>query len=465
MERRTKIISTVGPKTNTESFISKLCVAGTNVIRINMSHASHAELEKIITIVKKINKSKICSVGIMIDTQGPEIRTAPVTKSIQLIKGEVVHLTPKALKGAKYIIVDNLKQVKGLKKGGKVSFDNGAIDLKIRNIDKDKNVKCEVLDSGEIGSRKHVNFPGAKVTLPSLTDKDKKDIKYAISKGVDFIALSFCRSKKDLNELKKFLGKKVSDVEIFVKIEDQEGLSNLEEVIENSDGVMVARGDLGIETDITNLPYIQRNIIKIASSKGKKSIVATQLLESMIDSPHPSRAEVSDVANAVYEGTDALMLSGETSIGKYPVECVKYIDQVARNAERSETLHFENNFKQQTDWHKLAATSVKLASKIDADAIVVLTRSGFTANLISRAKPTVPVFAFSNRLETQSKLSISSSTQNLFLKFTKDHEKTINLAFEVLKKHYKMKGRKKFVVISGLFSDIYADAIQIRSFG
>ena len=326
-------------------------------------------------------------------------------------------------------------------------------------------MKCEVLDSGEIGSRKHVNFPGAKVTLPSLTDKDKKDIKYAISKGVDFIALSFCRSKKDLNELKKFLGKKVSDVEIFVKIEDQEGLSNLEEVIENSDGVMVARGDLGIETDITNLPYIQRNIIKIASSKGKKSIVATQLLESMIDSPHPSRAEVSDVANAVYEGTDALMLSGETSIGKYPVECVKYIDQVARNAERSETLHFENNFKQKTDWHKLAATSVKLASKIDADAIVVLTRSGFTANLISRAKPTVPVFAFSNRLETQSKLSISSSTQNLFLKFTKNHEKTINSAFEVLKKHYKMKGRKKFVVISGLFSDIYADAIQIRSFG
>ena len=203
-------------------------------------------------------------------------------------------MTPKALKGAKYIIVDNLKQVKGLKKGGKVSFDNGSIDLKIKNIDKDKNVKCEVLDSGEIGSRKHVNFPGAKVTLPSLTDKDKKDIKYAISKGVDFIALSFCRSKKDLNELKKFLGKKVSDVEIFVKIEDQEGLSNLEEVIENSDGVMVARGDLGIETDITNLPYIQRNIIKIASSKGKKSIVATQLLESMIDSPHPSRAEVSD---------------------------------------------------------------------------------------------------------------------------------------------------------------------------
>ena len=292
MERRTKIISTVGPKTNTESFISKLCVAGTNVIRINMSHASHAELEKIITIVKKINKSKICSVGIMIDTQGPEIRTAPITNNIELIKGEVVHLTPKALKGTKYIIVDNLKQVKGLKKGGKVSFDNGAIDLKIRNIDKDKNVKCEVLDSGEIGSRKHVNFPGAKVTLPSLTDKDKKDIKYAISKGVDFIALSFCRSKKDLNELKKFLGKKVSDVEIFVKIEDQEGLSNLEEVIENSDGVMVARGDLGIETDITNLPYIQRNIIKIASSKGKKSIVATQLLESMIDSPHPSRAEV-----------------------------------------------------------------------------------------------------------------------------------------------------------------------------
>ena len=182
----------------------------------------------------------------------------------------------------------------------------------------------------------------------------------------------------------------------------------------------------------------------------------------MIQNPHPTRAEVSDVANAVYEGADALMLSGETSVGKYPFKCVEYMRDIALNAERSETLKFQDGFKQETDWHTLAATSVELVEKIDADAIVVLTRSGFTANLISRARPKVPVYAFTNNKETQGKLSLASSVENLFMKFGANHEKTINSAFNVLKDKLKLRGRKKFVVISGIFSDIYADAIQIR---
>ena len=462
MHKRTKIITTVGPSTKSKTSILNLYKKGMNVVRINMSHASHEDLKEIIGYVKSLNRSLNQSIGSMVDTQGPEIRTAKTSDSLELKKGQELILTQKRLKKDKTLPVDNLKYVKGIKKGGKISLDNGAIELKIKKIDLSNNITCEVLDSGVIAGKKHVNFPGAKIKLPTLTDKDKKDLDFALEMGVDFIALSFCRSKQDLLTLKKFLKDRAENVETFVKVEDQEGLSNLDEIVKNSDGVMVARGDLGIETDITNLPYIQRKMIRVAAKHGKKSIVATQLLESMIKNPHPTRAEVSDVANAVYEGTDALMLSGETSVGKYPFKCVEYMRDIALNAERSETLQFQNGFKQETDWHTLAATTVKLSEKINADAIVVLTRSGFTANLISRARPKVPVYAFTNNPSTQSKLSLSSSVENLSLKFTKNHEKTILAAFDVLKSKMKLKGKKKFVVISGIFSEIYADAIQVR---
>lgn len=462
MHKRTKIITTVGPSTKSKTSILNLYKKGMNVVRINMSHASHEDLKEIIGYVKSLNRSLNQSIGIMVDTQGPEIRTAKTSDSLELKKGQELILTQKKIKKDKTLPVDNLKYVKGIKKGGKISLDNGAIELKIKKIDLSNNITCEVLDSGVIAGKKHVNFPGAKIKLPTLTDKDKKDLDYALEMGVDFIALSFCRSKQDLLTLKKFLKDRAENVETFVKVEDQEGLSNLDEIVKNSDGVMVARGDLGIETDITNLPYIQRKMIRVAAKHGKKSIVATQLLESMIKNPHPTRAEVSDVANAVYEGTDALMLSGETSVGKYPYKCVEYMRDIALNAERSETLQFQNGFKQETDWHTLAATTVKLSEKINADAIVVLTRSGFTANLISRARPKVPVYAFTNNPSTQSKLSLSSSVENLSLKFTKNHEKTISAAFDALKSKMKLKGKKKFVVISGIFSEIYADAIQVR---
>ena len=239
-------------------------------------------------------------------------------------------------------------------------------------------------------------------------------------------------------------------------------MDNIVAITKHSDGLLVARGDLGIETDITNLPYVQRKMVRVALQSGKKCIVATQLLESMISNPHPTRAEVSDVANAVYEGADALMLSAETTVGDFPLRCVKYLSDIAKNAERSETLHFENNMKYVSDWHTLASTSVKLSKRINADAIVVLTRSGFTANLISSARPRVPVYAFTNDRSTQNKLSMASSLENIFLGFKKDHEKTISAAFDILKNDFRLRGKKKFIVISGIFSDEYADALQIR---
>ena len=461
MHKRTKIISTIGPASRSPILIKKLYDKGMNVVRINMSHTSVADMKKIVSDIKAINKRVTSSIGVMIDTQGPEIRTANFGKDIELVKGDEIFLVSKSQRKKKEILIDNLSHVKGLKPGGKISLDNGQIDLKILSLSK-QHIKCLVLDSGKISEKKHVNFPGAKIKLPTLTDKDKLDLSEALKTGVDFIALSFCRSVKDLKQLKEFIRKSRSTPEIFAKVEDQEGVKNIREITKNSDGLMIARGDLGIETDMTNLPYVQRNMVKIASELGKKSIVATQLLESMIKKPHPTRAEVSDVTNAVYEGADALMLSAETSIGNYPIKCVQYLRDISLNAERSETLHFESNLKHESDWHTLAATSVKLAKKIEANAIVVLTRSGFTAELISSARPRVPVFAFTNNRATQNKLSISSSIENVFLNFSKDHEKTIKNAFSILKNEYKYKKNHKLIVISGIFSDIFADAIQIR---
>ena len=462
MHKRTKIIATIGPASKSLEVIHKLYKNGMNVVRVNMSHASIQDLNDISQIVSKLNKKLKSSIGLMIDTQGPEIRTSNFKGSISLIKGDVVTLCSTIKnKSAKEIRVDNLSYVKGLKVGGKISLDNGQIDLKIKKIAKER-IDCSVLDAGIIAGKKHVNFPGATVKLPTLTSKDKRDIKEGIKCGVDFIALSFARTDKDLKELTSLLKRAKNKPEIFAKIEEQQGMDNIDEITRHSDGLLVARGDLGIETDITNLPYVQRKMVRVALQAGKKCIVATQLLESMITNPHPTRAEVSDVANAVYEGVDALMLSAETTVGKFPVKCVKYLSDIAKNAERSETLHFENNIKHMSDWHTLASTSVKLAKRINADAIVVLTRSGFTANLISSARPRVPVYAFTNDKTTQNKLSMASSLENIYLNFKRDHEKTIGDAFNILKNDFKLRGKKKFIVISGVFSDEYADAIQIR---
>jgi pyruvate kinase len=462
MHKRTKIIATIGPASKSLEVIHKLYKNGMNVVRVNMSHASIQDLNDISQIVSKLNKKLKSSIGLMIDTQGPEIRTSNFKGFINLIKGDVVTLSSTIKnKSAKEIRVDNLSYVKGLKVGGKISLDNGQIDLRIKKISKER-IDCSVLDAGIIAGKKHVNFPGATVKLPTLTSKDKRDIKEGLKCGVDFIALSFARTDKDLKELTSLLKRAKNKPEIFAKIEEHQGVDNIDEITKHSDGLLVARGDLGIETDITNLHYVQRKMVRVALQAGKKCIVATQLLESMITNPHPTRAEVSDVANAVYEGADALMLSAETTVGEFPVKCVKYLSDIAKNAERSETLHFENNIKHMSDWHTLASTSVKLAKRINADAIVVLTRSGFTANLISSARPRVPVYAFTNDKTTQNKLSMASSLENIYLNFKRDHEKTIGDAFNILKNDFKLRGKKKFIVISGVFSDEYADAIQIR---
>ena len=319
------------------------------------------------------------------------------------------------------------------------------------------------MDGGKLGSKRHVNLPGIRINLPSVTEKDKKDIAFGLKENVDFIALSFVRDASDIDDLKKVLKTQSKKVKIISKIEDREGLSNIENIWV-SDAVMVARGDLGIETDLSNLPNIQRKIMSNCAKYGVRSIVATHLLESMIENPTPTRAEVTDVANAIYEGADAVMLSGETTIGKYPVEAVNFISRIANQTERYRTLGYEEKLISNTDWQHLGIAAKNLAQSIDADGIIAITRSGQTAEIVSNAKPFMkPVYAFSNNKKTVSQLSLAGSVQAFLSPMYTDHEKNINSIMKILRKELSPTEDLKFVVISGILSESSADAIELRS--
>ena len=336
--------------------------------------------------------------------------------------------------------------------------------LNFKVLAKTKNeLECIVLDGGKLGSKRHVNLPGIRINLPSVTEKDKKDIAFGLKENVDFIALSFVRDASDIDDLKAVLKNKSSQVKVISKIEDREGLSNIEEICKVSDAVMVARGDLGIETDLSNLPNIQRKIMSNCAKHGVRSIVATHLLESMIGNPTPTRAEVTDVANAIYEGADAVMLSGETTIGKYPIECVSFISRIASQTEKYKTLGYESKLISDTDWQHLGIAAKNIAESISADGIIAITRSGQTAEIVSNAKPfMIPIFAFSNNRKTLNQLALAGSVNAYYSPMYVDHEKNVNSAMKAIKKVLKPKKDLKFVVISGILSETSADAIEIR---
>ena len=462
--KRTKIICTIGPATESFATLKKLQKAGMNVARLNMSHSDHKSAKKIIDRIKKLNKSISTPVGILMDTQGPEIRTGDTDNIVDIKTGEIVTFTVRDDSDVEStsIRVHYDELIDSVNVGTLISLDNGLMNFKVLNKTENQ-LECKVLDGGKLGSKRHVNLPGIRINLPSVTEKDKKDIAFGLKEDVDFIALSFVRDASDIDDLEKILKKKRNKIKIISKIEDQEGLSNIEEISKASDGVMVARGDLGIETDLSDLPNIQRKIMSTCARNGKRSIVATHLLESMIENPTPTRAEVTDVANAIYEGSDSVMLSGETTIGKYPVECVEFISRIAHQTEKYKTLGYEKKLTVNTDWQHLGVAAKTIAESIEADGIIAITRSGITAEIVSNAKPfTTPVFAFSNSRKTLRHLSIAGSINGFYSPMHLDHEKNISYILGLLKKELKPKQRMKFVVISGVLSEKSADAIEIR---
>ena len=466
---RTKIICTIGPASNKTSILKKLHKAGMNVARINMSHATHNDAKEIIDYINQINSSvagSISKIGILLDTQGPEIRTGDTSLPIELKVGDKVTLTVRDEIDVETssIKVNYKGLIESVNVGSQITVDNGLINFKVLSK-QSETLLCKVIHGGKIGSKRHVNLPGIRINMPSITPKDIQDIEFGIKNNVDFIAASFVRSEKDLNILEQILSNNKSKAKIIAKIENQEGLDNIENISKIAWGIMVARGDLGIETSLTDLPNIQRKIMYSCAVHGKRSIVATHLLESMINNPTPTRAEVTDIANAIYEGADALMLSGETSVGKYPIECVQFLKSLSLKTEQFKTLGYESNLVTHSDWESIATAAKKLSESIKADGIIAITRTGDTANYISNAKPNgIPIFTFTNNLTTLSQLSLVGSTHSFFISRLNDHEKTLSHAKKELKKYFNKKKNLKFVMLSGIFSEEHSEAIQIINF-
>ena len=465
MIRRTKIICTIGPATTSFEALKELYEAGMNVVRLNMSHADHATSLKIINWVKTLNRQIPYPIPILLDTQGPEIRTGVLANPMQLNTGDVVTLSVRdsELVEQKSIQVNYGELVDVMDVGSTITVDNGLMNFKVLQK-KDHQLTCEVIDGGTLGSRKHVNLPGVRVNLPAITAKDERDIQFGVEHDVDFIALSFVRSPDDVAQLRKLLGKKQQSIKIIAKIEDREGVKNIHDIVALSDGIMVARGDLGIETDITDLPNIQRRLVHASAKGGVRCIVATHLLESMIDNPIPTRAEVTDVANAIYEGVDAVMLSGETSVGSYPARCVEQLDKIAKNAERFPGLGYEKALTVNVDKQHVAVHAVALAEALNAEGIVVITRRGLTADFVTTARPqSVPIFAFTNNSQTRRRLALNRAVRAHRIAFSSDPEKTLQRSFDLLREREGLNKACKLVVISDVLANQPTEAIQIRN--
>lgn len=463
MRRRTKIICTIGPATASFEGLKALYEAGMDIVRINMSHSDHESAAKIINWIKTLNRQVNYPVPVLLDTQGPEIRTGVLETPMELNSGDVVVLSVRDgdLVEQRSIHVNYTELVDVVEVGRIITVDNGLMNFRVLQK-KDHQLTCEVIDGGTLGSRKHVNLPGVRVNLPAITSKDRDDIAFGMANDVDFIALSFVRSPDDVVELQQLLGRKQQSTKIIAKIEDQEGVNNIHQIVAVADGVMVARGDLGIETDIADLPNVQRRIVHACARQGKRCIVATHLLESMIDNPIPTRAEVTDVANAIYEGVDAVMLSGETSVGQYPNRCVEQLSNIADRTERFPGLGYEKALEIEGDKQHVAVHAVALAESVEAAGIIVITRRGIVADYVTAARPQhVPIFAFTNDSQTRRRLALNRSVYAHRIAFSSDPEKTLQRAFDVLKKEgFALDA--KLVLISDVLADQPTEAIQIR---
>jgi len=464
--RKTKIICTIGPATAELEKIQALVKAGMNIARLNMSHGDHKFHGSIIKKIKTINKSLKYPVAILLDTQGPEIRTGDVDSELDLKVGEIfkIHIIPGLESEAKSVFVNYSDIVNDLKEGDKVTVDNGLINLVVLEK-KEKELVCRVLDGGKLGSRKHINLPGIRVNIPSITSKDTKDILFGLENDIDFVALSFVRSQEDILQLRKMIDEKNSHAKVIAKIEDQEAVKNYKEIIEVSDGIMIARGDLGVEVEIEELPIIQRKIIRECALQGKPVIVATHLLESMIHHPTPTRAEVTDVANAVFEEVDAIMLSGETAAGKFPVRCVEMLHKIALRIENSNSgMGYSKERIPKNQKEELARSAARLADSLKVPAVIVITRRGITAINIASFRPMHSVIhAFTNMSSVRRKLLLNRGVLPYRLDFSSDPEKTISLAIETLRKNQILSSGDKVVILSDIIAgEERVDTIQIR---
>ena len=414
MLKQTKIVASISDRRCDVDFIKQLYEAGMNVVRMNTAHASQEGLEVLIENARQVSNR----IALLIDTKGPEVRTTACENSIDYKTGEQVTIVgdPARTTTKECIAVSYPGFVNDVNEGYHILIDDGEIDLKV--IKRENNsLVCEVMNDSTLSSRKSVNVPGVRINLPSLTEKDKSNILFAIKKDIDFIAHSFVRNRQDIYDIKEILDEHNSDIKIIAKIENQEGIDNIDEIIEHADGIMIARGDLGIEVPQERIPGIQRRIIKKCILAKKPVIVATQMLHTMISNPRPTRAEVTDIANAIYYRTDALMLSGETAYGKYPVEAVKTMATIAAQAEIDKLD--ENNIKiplENPDVTTfLAKQAVKATSLMNIGSIITDSYSGRTARNLAAFRGKCPVLAICYKEKTMRHLSLSYGVEAIYL--------------------------------------------------
>ncbi|AVL78017.1 pyruvate kinase [Staphylococcus cohnii] len=406
--RKTKIVCTIGPASESEEMLEKLIKAGMNVARLNFSHGDHAEHKARIDRIREVSQKLGKTVAILLDTKGPEIRTHNMKDgAIELEKGTEVIVSMTEVEGTpeKFSVTyDNL--INDVQEGSYILLDDGLIELQVKQIDKaNGEVVCDVLNTGELKNKKGVNLPGVKVSLPGITDKDAEDIKFGISENIDFIAASFVRRPSDVLDIRKLLEDgKNTNISIIPKIENQEGIDNIKEILEVSDGLMVARGDMGVEIPPESVPMVQKDLIRQCNKLGKPVITATQMLDSMQRNPRATRAEASDVANAIYDGTDAVMLSGETAAGLYPEEAVKTMRNIAISAEAAQDykrlLSDRTKLVQTSLVNAIGVSVAHTALNLNVKAIVAATESGSTARTISKYRPKSDIIAVTPHAET-----------------------------------------------------------------
>ncbi|HMP67601.1 MAG TPA: pyruvate kinase [Candidatus Paceibacterota bacterium] len=455
LKKKTKIVATIGPATESEEMLTKLLKSGLNVIRMNFSHGDFAEHQKKVNNGRAASKKTGIPVAFLQDLGGPKIRLGEFnTESgrINIKKGQIFVLTTRKLKGDETISHVNYEKLpKEAKVGERIMLDDGKKRLEILEI-KGTEIICKVIVGGELKGRRGVNLPDTDISISSLTQKDKDDLKFGIKNKVDFFALSFVRRPSDITELRNILKKAKCSAGIIAKIETPQAVKNIDEIISLSDGIMVARGDLAIEVPAEEVPLIQKNVINKCNLVGKPVITATQMLESMIHSPVPTRAEVSDIANAILDGTDAVMLSEETTLGEYPLEAVEIMAKVAKRTE-SDYLH-EQLLSAKDLMHDksisgaISAYAVKTAHKVDAKFIVSLTNSGSGARAISKHRPSFPILAFTPKDETMRKLVLSFGCWVFKIAKYTDFQHAINdIRKNVLKNKLASKG-DKFVVVA-----------------
>lgn len=464
--RHTKIIATLGPATESKDMLAQLILAGVDILRLNMAHASHQWVDDAMWFIREASAEVGRHVAVMMDVKGPEIRTGKVDVPIELTTGGLFefHIESAQPTGDVPAVSVNYPGLpQDLEVGAIVLIDSGLIRMRV--LEKNTTcVRCQVLTPGTLGSKRHINLPGVFVNLPCLTAKDENDLQAGVRAGIDFVALSFVRQAEDIRTLRGYLDTLGSSAKIIAKIEDQAGVRNMREIIQESDAIMVARGDLGIEIDYHRLPLVQTELVAMCRAEGKPVIIATHLLETMISSPMPTRAEISDVSNAVREQADAVMLSGETTVGKYPLESVQVMKNIIESIEPSVSTALNRAITLSEPKSKMLRSAAVLAQELGNSAIVVFTRSGFLAYVLGALRARgVPVYAFTDVEPIFRQLLLPWGVEPFLMEFSDDPELTIANALKTLKdKNWCQPGSWLVVITNALAHDKVIDTLQLR---